>query len=70
VVHFNDSLSGFGSRVDRHQHLGKGKLGAPALGRVINHPKLKDAAFIMETPKESDKDDRRNIAAAKRMVKR
>lgn len=70
VVHFNDSLSPMGSHVDRHQHLGKGKIGAEALARFINFPALKDAAFIMETPKETDKDDKRNLAAAKKMVKR
>jgi deoxyribonuclease-4 len=69
VVHFNDSLSPFGSRVDRHQHLGKGRIGIEALKRVINHPKLKNAAFIMETPKESDKDDKRNLAIARKMVR-
>lgn len=69
VVHFNDSLSPLGSHVDRHQHLGKGKIGLEALSRIINHPKLKDAAFIMETPKKTDKDDKRNIAIAKKMVK-
>jgi len=70
VVHFNDSLSLLGSHVDRHQHLGKGEIGLEALGRVINHPGLKGAAFIMETPKESDKDDKRNIAIARKMCKR
>lgn len=69
VVHFNDSLSPFGSHVDRHQHIGKGNIGSEALGRIINHPRLKDAAFIMETPKESEKDDKRNLAAARRLVK-
>jgi len=69
VVHFNDSLSPEGSRVDRHQHIGKGNIGLEAMARVINHPGLKDAAFIMETPKESDKDDKRNIATVKRMCK-
>lgn len=69
VVHFNDSLSGFGSHADRHEHLGKGEIGLAGLSRVINHPKLKNAAFIMETPKDSDKDDLRNIAIARKMVK-
>ena len=69
VVHFNDSLSPFNSHVDRHQHIGKGKIGLKAMGRIINHPKLKDAAFIMETPKKSNKDDRRNIAVAKKLTK-
>ena len=70
AVHFNDSLSPAGSHVDRHQHLGKGKIGLEALSRIISHPKLKNAAFIMETPKESDKDDKRNIAIARKMCKK
>ncbi len=69
VVHFNDSLSPASSRVDRHQHIGKGRLGLEAMARIINHPKLKNCAFIMETPKESDKDDRRNLAVARRLIK-
>lgn len=70
VVHFNDSLSPVGSHVDRHEHLGKGEIGLQALAGIINHPGLKDAAFIMETPKESDKDDKRNIAIARKMCKK
>lgn len=69
VVHFNDSLSESGSRVDRHQHIGKGNIGLPALKRIINHPGLKNAAFIMETPKKTDKDDKMNLKIAKDMVK-
>ena len=69
VVHFNDSLSPHASHVDRHQHIGKGKIGLEAMARIINHPRLKNAAFIMETPKESDKDDMRNLAVAKRLYK-
>ncbi len=68
VVHFNDSLSMFDSHVDRHQHIGKGNIGLAGLRRIIRHPKLKNAAFIMETPKETDKDDKRNIAVAKKMA--
>jgi len=70
VVHFNDSLSPADSHVDRHQHIGKGEIGLQALSRIINHPALKNAAFIMETPKETERDDKRNMAAAKRMCKK
>jgi deoxyribonuclease-4 len=70
VVHFNDSLSAFGSNVDRHQHIGKGDIGLPAMKNIINHPGLKEAAFIMETPKKTDSDDKRNIATAKKLIKR
>lgn len=69
VVHFNDSLSEANSRVDRHQHLGKGGIGSAALSRVINHPGFKHAAFILETPKKTDRDDRRNLEMANKLVK-
>jgi deoxyribonuclease-4 len=69
VVHFNDSLSPFDSHVDRHQHIGKGNIGLEAMKRIINYPDINGAAFIMETPKESDKDDMRNMAVAKRLIK-
>jgi len=70
VVHFNDSKAAMRSMVDRHEHIGKGLIGLAALSRVINHPRLKNAAFIMETPKESDRDDRRNLKIARGLVKR
>ncbi|MBU0605316.1 MAG: deoxyribonuclease IV [Candidatus Omnitrophica bacterium] len=69
VVHFNDSLSLLGSHVDRHQHIGKGNIGLSGLKRIINHPKLKDAAFIMETPKNTEKDDQMNMRLAQKMLK-
>jgi len=69
VVHFNDSLSSFGSHVDRHQGIGKGNIGLAAMGRIINYPGLKNAAFIMETPKNTDKDDKRNMATVKKLYK-
>ncbi|MBI4974800.1 MAG: deoxyribonuclease IV [Candidatus Omnitrophica bacterium] len=69
AVHFNDSLSPLNSHVDRHQHIGKGRIGLTAMGRIINHPGLGDAAFIMETPKKTDRDDKMNIATARRICK-
>lgn len=69
VVHLNDSLSKIGSHVDRHHHIGKGNIGQEAIKRIVNHPKLKNAALILETPKESDKDDRRNLKVVRSLVK-
>ena len=69
VVHFNDSLSSAGSHVDRHQHIGKGNIGLEGMKRIINHPKLHNAAFILETPKVSDRDDKRNLAVARKLAK-
>ncbi|MDP3786436.1 MAG: deoxyribonuclease IV [Candidatus Omnitrophota bacterium] len=69
VVHFNDSKSEFDSHYDRHWHIGKGNIGAQGMRRIINHPKLKDCAFILETPKETDKDDKMNLTAVRKMSK-
>lgn len=62
VVHVNDSKTALGSRVDRHQHIGKGLIGLEAFGRILNHPLLARCAFILETPIDKPGDDRRNVA--------
>jgi deoxyribonuclease IV len=70
VLHANDSKTPFGSRVDRHEHIGKGKIGAEALARLLNHTKLSanaavggrpGRAFLLETPIDKPGDDRRNV---------
>jgi deoxyribonuclease-4 len=63
VIHVNDSKAAFGSRVDRHEHIGKGKIGLEAFGRMLNHRHLAARAFILETPIDKPGDDRRNVAA-------
>ena len=52
AIHVNDSMTEFGSHKDRHEKLGKGSLGLDAFARIINHEKLKDLVFILETPNE------------------
>ncbi|HTU33797.1 MAG TPA: deoxyribonuclease IV [Candidatus Acidoferrum sp.] len=62
VIHVNDSKTALGSRVDRHQHIGKGKIGIEAFRAILNHPRLAGKAFIAETPIDKPGDDRRNVA--------
>jgi deoxyribonuclease-4 len=62
VIHVNDSKTALASRVDRHEHIGKGKIGAQAFARILNHPLLGRRAFILETPIDKPGDDRRNVA--------
>jgi deoxyribonuclease-4 len=50
AIHLNDSLTELGSNRDRHETYGHGQIGEEALTRIINHPKLRDKVFIMETP--------------------
>jgi deoxyribonuclease IV len=70
VVHVNDSKVPLGSRVDRHEHIGQGKIGLPAFGRILNHPLLAKCAFILETPIDKPGDDKRNVAALWRLTGR
>lgn len=50
AIHLNDSMTELGSNRDRHETYGKGYIGEEGLTRIINHPKLKNKVFIMETP--------------------
>jgi len=76
VVHVNDSKTKMGSRVDRHEHVGKGRIGLEALRRILNHPRLgtrgplglAGRAFILETPIDKPGDDRRNVKTLWKLV--
>jgi deoxyribonuclease IV len=69
VIHVNDSKTPLGSRVDRHQHIGKGKIGLEAFARILNHRLLGSCAFILETPIDKPGDDQRNVAALWKLVR-
>lgn len=72
--HLNDSKKPFGSRVDRHEHLGKGCIGREGFRRIVNDPRFRNIPMVLETPKETDSRgrpmDRVNLALLRRMVKR
>lgn len=52
AIHLNDSKNPLGSHKDRHEKLGEGNIGLAAVERIINHPKLRDLPFYLETPNE------------------
>lgn len=54
AIHINDSKNPFESHKDRHEKIGEGHIGTEAFERIINHPKLKDLPFLLETPNELD----------------
>jgi deoxyribonuclease-4 len=68
VFHVNDSKAPFGSRVDRHEHIGKGRIGLEAFRRILNHPLLAGRPFILETPIDKPGDDFRNVQTLWRLV--
>ena len=50
AVHLNDSMNVLGAHKDRHEKIGKGRIGLDALARVVNHPLLRELPFYLETP--------------------
>ncbi|MBA7651688.1 endonuclease 4 [subsurface metagenome] len=59
-----------GSRVDRHTHIGQGKIGKESFGFFINDDRFKDMPGILETPKgKDDKLDIMNIDLLKKLRK-
>lgn len=50
AIHVNDSKKGLGSRVDRHEHIGLGAIGAAAFARLMVDPRFADIPFLLETP--------------------
>ena len=67
LVHLNDCKSALGSHHDVHEHIGKGQIGQAGLKRILKDPRFSKKAFILETPKDSDTADRRNLAAVKKL---
>ncbi len=61
VIHINDSKKELGSRVDRHEHIGKGQLGHEPFRLLFNDPRFFDIPKILETPKEHLRDDLVNM---------
>jgi apurinic endonuclease APN1 len=57
-IHCNDSKRELGSRVDRHEHIGKGLIGKSGFAHFLNDPRFCEVPFILETPKEKDEKGR------------
>jgi deoxyribonuclease-4 len=64
VIHANDSKVDFNEKKDRHEHIGKGKIGKVGFEILVNHPKLANIDMLVETPHEGMKKD---IALLKKM---
>jgi deoxyribonuclease IV len=70
VFHANDSKTPLGSRVDRHEQIGRGHIGKEGFRRILTHPRLRAKTFIAETPVENPGDDRRNVRMLQRLAGR
>jgi deoxyribonuclease-4 len=70
VIHTNDSKGAFNSHLDRHENIGKGHIGLEGFRRILNHPKLRDKAFVLETPIDIDGDDQVNVDTLKSLCRK
>jgi deoxyribonuclease-4 len=68
-MHLNDCLRDFNSRVDRHWHIGEGKIGLDGFKVLLNHPVFRDVPKIMETPKNTEEDDPRNLKVVRSLIR-
>jgi deoxyribonuclease IV len=69
AFHLNDSKTDLGSRVDRHEHIGKGKIGKEAFRHIVNDARFRKHPGCLETPKSEDlHEDVQNLATLRSLV--
>ncbi|PYL20304.1 MAG: deoxyribonuclease IV, partial [Verrucomicrobia bacterium] len=69
AIHLNDSKTGRGSRVDRHEHIGKGKIGLVAVRFIMRDRRLNKIPKVLETPKGKDlREDVMNLQTLRALV--
>jgi len=67
LIHLNDAKGELDSRHDRHEHIGKGNIGLEGIKMIINHPRLRNLPFILETPKKTEEDDIINLNTVRKL---
>ncbi len=68
LIHLNDSKGGLNSKLDRHEHIGEGKIGLDGFKALIANPVIRRTPLILETPKKSEKDDPRNLRTVRKIM--
>ena len=68
LIHLNDSKGDVGSGIDRHEHIGFGKIGKRGLKTFIQCPSFKGIPLILETPKKRESDDVKNLKMVRKML--
>jgi deoxyribonuclease-4 len=69
--HLNDSKTAAGSCVDRHEHIGEGRIDLSAFRRILNHKEFAAMPMVLETPKGEDDEftmDLRNLATLRKLI--
>jgi deoxyribonuclease-4 len=66
-VHINDSKGDLGSHLDRHEHIGMGKIGENGFRELFHNPHIRDLPLILETPVDSRGNFATNLAKCKEL---
>jgi deoxyribonuclease-4 len=69
LIHLNDSKGERGSGIDRHEHIGLGKIGVAGLQQLIHSRPFCNVPVILETPKKQESDDPRNLRTVRKMLR-
>ena len=70
VIHINDSKKEGGSRVDRHEHIGEGKIALNFFKNIMNDIKFRHVPKILETPQDDPQDNHRNLHTLLTLIKK
>jgi len=68
LIHTNDSKKALGSKIDRHEHIGKGYIGLEGFRLILNRPVFKELPAILETPKENSHADKHNLSILRSLI--
>jgi len=68
VWHCNDAKASCGSKLDRHEHIGEGTIGAAAFGRLLHDERFAQCAFVAETPVDAPGDEARNVGVLRTLA--
>jgi deoxyribonuclease-4 len=68
VWHCNDAKAAMGSKLDRHEHIGEGTIGAEAFRRLLHDERFAHCAFIAETPVDAPGDEARNVGVLRTLA--
>jgi deoxyribonuclease-4 len=68
IWHCNDAKAAFGSKLDRHEHIGEGTIGAEAFRRLLHDSRFANALFIAETPVDQPGDEARNVGVLRTLA--
>ncbi len=68
VWHCNDAKAAMGSKLDRHEHIGEGTIGAEVFRRLLHDERFEDSVFIAETPVDAPGDEARNVGVLRALA--